>query len=241
MYMLCKSCEKEIPENHTVCTFCGTAAVDVLKNKQSKKRSKRKNKHNVTYIKDKQKQSKLKKEEQEEKSISDTSAVQTESEVREILFDGTEIVGKDEQLPQADNSRTLPESSGIMYEVAEELYRREKTASEIEALCRPPFKKVFDEKRLEELNRQATERTRILVSSAAGSGRTDLTTGKAFLMQLLLFVPIVNIISAIFLSFGKNTNLNIRAYARAFMIWCMILMTVALIYLLIHSGLISLN
>lgn len=235
--MLCKSCENEIPENRTVCAFCGTEAVDVPKNKQSKKRSKRKNKHNVTYAKDKRKQAELKKEQKEESNIPEVSAVQTETEMRENLFDGTEIVGKDEQLPQADNSRTLPESSGIMYEVAEELYRRERTASEIEALCRPPFKKVFDEKRLEELNRQATERTRTLVSSAADSGKKELTTGKAFLIQLLLFIPIVNMIAAIFLSFGKGTNLNIRAYARAFMIWCMILMTAALIYLLIHSEL----
>ena len=73
---------------------------------------------------------------------------------------GMASVKKDSDLPKANNQHILPAASGIVYEIAEELYCREKTAAEIEALCQPPFRKVFDSQRMEQLDRQATEETR---------------------------------------------------------------------------------
>ncbi len=249
--MLCKNCEREIPKNHTVCAYCGTAAVDILKNKQAKKTAKKQNKtnkHTVNKNK-KEKPDVLNKEisvndkqnKTEDSSAPSPGTLTIINETAENVPDGTEIVGSDDELPKPDNTHTLPESSGIMYEIAEELYRREKTASEIEALCQPPFKKVFDQKRIDELNRQASERARILVSSdsedIASTEKTEkslnqnpITTGSAFLIQLLLFIPIINIAAAIFFSFGKNVNINIRSYTRAFIIWCVIFMALALVY-----------
>ncbi len=175
---------------------------------------------------------------------------------------GTEYVLTDAELPQPDNRHTLPESSGIIYEIAEELYRQEKTATEIEALCRPPFKKVFDPRQIEELNRQALEQMRVIVSDASAGqaevsapvpdekqdGREaagnavpevpremrSVSTATAFLLQLLLFIPGINMIAAILFSFVKGVNMNIKAYTRAFIIWNVILFSAALTMFIIY-------
>lgn len=155
---------------------------------------------------------------------------------------GAEYVKTDSELPQADNRRTLPDSSGILYEIAEELYRKEKTASEIEALCQPPFKKVFDEKQIERLDRQVKKDTLRLVASAKeDSVRTPvkdsvpneekpISTAKALIVQFLLFVPVINIAAAFIFSFKKGINKSIRAYGRGFLIWLACFMTGALVW-----------
>lgn len=151
----------------------------------------------------------------------------------------TAVVAADSELPQPDNCHVL-EDTGIIYEVAEELYRREKTAAEIEALCQPPFRKVFDENRLRQLDRQAEARTRELVGSAADSTAPDsaqkgehqpLSTATAFFTQLLLMLPGVNLVYALVLSFNARANRSKRAFCRAFLVWTVLAMTAALGFL----------
>ena len=137
------------------------------------------------------------------------------------------------------------DGTGIIYEIAEELYRREKTQSEIEALCRPPFKKVFSPDETERLDREADERTHQLLSAASKANAHELTflpdgvytdgekpvsTTTAFLIQLILMLPVVNIAAAMLFSFGKKSNRNIKAYGRAFLIWTVVFMTLLLGY-----------
>ncbi len=302
MFMLCKKCERVIPENQTVCSYCGTSALDILPDTEGKrnnsqysnrKRNRKKNKrNNITKINpsiiledeaktpaenpDKMPQEFKPEMEPPKPSVPEITAVPPEqpSETtspppqpeiipqnpepqRDSVVDtisDIERVSHNNELPKIDNKRKLPEASGIIYEIAEELYLKEKTESEIEALCQPPFKKVFSEKQLKQLDEQAKERARNLVSSTVtepepksvppekrepiteiniseNNQNKSITTAGAFLLQLSLFVPIVNIITAIFFSFGKTQNTNIRSYTRAFLIWCIIFMTAALVYL----------
>lgn len=156
---------------------------------------------------------------------------------------GTEYVKSDSDLPKADNQHTLPDAAGIVYEVAEELYCREKTAAEIEALCQPPFRKVFDAQQMERLDRQAAEATRRLLSewtdgtetAPVASANTDdqqpVSFAQAFGLQTLLMIPVVNVAAALLLGFRKCGNANVKACCRAFLLWLVLLMTVALGFL----------
>ena len=283
--MLCKSCEKEIPENQTVCLNCGTSAlapetaVESPQKKRAKKRGRKKNRTepevSLTVLEKEKEQStvssetavttnkssdsantdsKLIPETDEEVSMpvlqyqsADTEPVNEENVFSPVEREhtvyiplGTQYVKLDNELPKADNKHTLPESSGIIYEIAEELYKKEKTASEIEALCQPPFKKVFDRKQIEQLERQAEEKTRRMLLSTTDETEhgektagfvkeyKPLSTAKAFFTQLLLLLPLVNIVTALVFSFGKKTDPNIRAYNRAFLIWTTIALLSAL-------------
>ena len=288
--MLCKKCERVIPENQTVCSYCGTSAVDILSDGEksnknnnqysNRKRNRKKNKrNNITHINDAIKTEpaqstaespdkmpqKIKPEIETPQNMPEIPVAPTEQPQPEIPKPPAELpkdievdtlseierVEKDSELPKADNKRTLPDSSGIMYEIAEELYMKEKTASEIEALCQPPFKKVFSEKQIEQLNEQAKEKARTLASSTITEPEIEVkpepeivpekqetdnkqnpsvTTAGAFLLQLVFLIPIVNIITAMCFSFGKKANISLKSYSRAFLIWCIIIMSAALVY-----------
>ena len=301
--MLCKNCEKVIPDDETVCSYCGTSALDIQsKNGNTKKdiakysnrkRNRKKNKrNNITNINEtrlidtesakpateplcnmpqefkpeleppqttpemppsqsEQPQSPPPLQQPEITKppvMPQNDIADTETDNSDVVF-GIERVKRDSDLPKPDNKHTMSDSTGIVYEIAEELYRKEKTASEIEALCQPPFKKVFSQKQIEELNRQAEEKTRSLVSSTVEPEKKEtkpepqpqiieppkeqnpISTAKAFLLQLVLFVPVVNIITALIFGFRKNSNLNMKAYSRAFCIWCVIVMAVSLVYI----------
>ncbi|MDD6489902.1 MAG: hypothetical protein PUG48_08840 [Clostridia bacterium] len=299
--MLCKNCENVIPDDETVCSYCGTSALDIQnKNGNTKKeynsnrkRNRKKNRrnnvsdingtgfNNTESVKSTAEPlcnmpQKFKPELEPPQNTPEMPPSQTEqpqnpppppqpeitkppvtpqndmtdTEINDSdVMSGIERVKRDSDLPKPDNRHTMSESTGIVYEIAEELYRKEKTASEIEALCQPPFKKVFSQKQIEELNRQAEEKTRTLVSSTVEPEKKEtkpepepkiieppkeqspISTSKAFLLQLVLFVPIVNIITALIFGFRKNSNLNMKAYSRAFCIWCVIVMAVSLVYI----------
>lgn len=153
---------------------------------------------------------------------------------------GNEYVRTDAHPPCA--VKETPPASGIIYEIAEELYRREKTASDLEALCQPPFRRVFTESQLSRLDRQAQERTQTLVDNARAAGTTcsnaeeasspkqKLSTSSAFWLQLLLMLPGINLIAALVLSFRKKADPNKKAYSRAFLIWTSLFLSVALVF-----------
>lgn len=139
-------------------------------------------------------------------------------------------------IPESKYTRVLSDS-GIIYEIAEELYMREKTASEIEALFDPPFSKGFDAEEIVELDRRSEENARILaekrraeLSSANIAQAKPISTSTAFVIQSLMLVPVLNIVASIFLSFRKKGNVNIKAFCRAYMIWTSIIMTLALVF-----------
>ena len=162
-------------------------------------------------------------------------------------------VGYDEQLkPEeepapADNDlfshsdkRRSFHSQGIVYDVAEELYIRERTRMDIESLCHPPFRKVFDSETAVQLDRKADERTRRLFSEIRSElkkkkkkpepPQKTLSTAKAVVLQLLFLLPVVNILSAIVLSFVPLADKSIRSYARGYIILSSVFLTAALIY-----------
>lgn len=114
---------------------------------------------------------------------------------------------------------------GVVYEVAEELYFREKEAMENSAYEEPPFHRVFDEQGIEKLDEEYYERKygkkRRHRRNRAASG--ELTAAKAFLMQLVFMVPVINIITAASISFRKEASRELKAYSRALAIWSVIL------------------
>lgn len=149
---------------------------------------------------------------------------------------------------ESDNRhpRSLPHSSGIVYEVAEELYRKEKTASEIEALCQPPFCKVFDRSQKEKLDLQASEKTNTLISNLLSAEKQaqpekaepdicrPLSTGSALMMQLIFLLPGVNLIAAMVYAFRPRANRNKKACSRAFLLCTLFGMTAALGFFAFH-------
>ncbi len=158
---------------------------------------------------------------------------------------GAEYVKTDRELPKAANIHTMS-SSGIIYEIAEELYRKEKTASEIEALCQPPFKRVFDKEQIEKLDMEAKEKTRTLIANISDpepssslkqeipKDKAPISTASAFLIQLLFFIPVINLVTAFYYSFSKNSNYNKKAYSRAFLIFSLIFMAGALVFFAVY-------
>lgn len=135
--------------------------------------------------------------------------------------------------------------SGIMYEIAEELYMKEKMQSEIEAYSQPPFKKVFDESNTSALDREAKNRTRRLAEAALAASTKEpaflpddgysetnkpIDTRTAFLLQLVFMIPVVNIVTALYFAFFKNTNKNIRSFSRGIVIWAAVFMALLFVY-----------
>ncbi len=153
---------------------------------------------------------------------------------------GYEYVRTDGELPFPDNRRTMPEASGIIYEIADDLYRREKTATEIEALAQPPFRRVFDRNRIKELDRQAKAEAETLLSVPAdtakaheqekGTEKKPFTTARAFLLQLVFMIPVINLVTALVLSFGRSGDASVRAYSRGFVIWSAVFLSAALCF-----------
>lgn len=140
-------------------------------------------------------------------------------------------------------------ASGIVYEIAEELYMREKTMSELEAMCSPPFHKVFTEEQRGELDSSASMRSKRIAGSISRASSTQpvflpedgytsrdrpLSTAQAFFTQLLMVIPVVNIGAALVLAFSRRSNFNLRAIGRGFLIWSVILMTAALGFFAFH-------
>ena len=167
------------------------------------------------------------------------------SEAKEV-FGGS--VSTDIKLDK-DEPVAVPDGSGIVYEVAEELYRKEKTQAELEALCRPPFTKVFTENQKVTLDKEAEDRTKRLVSAAAQAQAKDPTylpdglyeesdkpigTATAFLLELVMLVPVLNVIAAIIYSFMGKTNKNIRAFSRGFLIWSVLSLLAVSAYLAVY-------
>ena len=137
-------------------------------------------------------------------------------------------VGYDEQLkPEeepapADNDlfshsdkRRSFHSQGIVYDVAEELYIRERTRMDIESLCHP-LSEIRSEFNKDEKKPEPPQKT--------------LSTAKAVVLQLLFLLPVVNILSAIVLSFVPLADKSIRSYARGYIILSSVFLTAALIY-----------
>ncbi len=104
---------------------------------------------------------------------------------------------------------------GIIYEVAEELYFREKEAAE-RSVEEPPFHRVFDEQSIERLNDEYYERR---YGKKRRRRNGELTTARAFLLELMLMIPVINVITAAVLSFREQRTGSIKACARAYTIW----------------------
>lgn len=136
-------------------------------------------------------------------------------------------------------------ASGIVYELAEELYRREKTMTELEALCQPPFHKQFTPAQQDRLDRESEERTGRLLAAAAKaavkepvflpdreSDETEkaLSVPEVFLMQLILLLPVVNVIAASVWAFSGRSDRNRRSFGRAFLLWTGIVLTAVLLF-----------
>lgn len=246
--MLCKPCEQEALENTTVCPRSKSAVskADPTEAKQQRRLPESKAEtcpDALTYRfqpeTEPPEQSFSPKQAPEPLLKPDTPS-EPAAERHVYVPVGKEYVRTDKNPPTS--MKETPPASGIIYEIAEELYRREKTASDLEALCQPPFKRVFTDDQLTRLDRQASERTRTLVAHAAAaqpfSGKPeendrtghDLSTSSAFWLQLMLMLPGVNLIAALVLSFRKRADPNKKAYSRAFLIWTSMFLSAALVF-----------
>ncbi len=140
-------------------------------------------------------------------------------------------------------------ASGIVFEIAEELYMREKTLSELEAMCSPPFHKVFSKSEKGELDSSARMRSKSIARSISRASQGEpvflpedgytsmdrpISTVQAFFAQFIMFVPVVNIIAALMFAFSRRSNYNFRAIGRGFLIWSVIIMTAALGFFAFH-------
>ena len=144
-----------------------------------------------------------------------------------------------EYIQSEDNSETGSKqeypspSEGIVYDVAEELYRREKIAARLQSLCRPPFKKIFDQEMLMRLDRQADEKTKQLLTAPSkqktGSER-PISTISAVGLLLLMMLPLLNLPAILWFSFSKNSNQNVKAFSRAYLFWSALLIAAAAVY-----------
>lgn len=138
------------------------------------------------------------------------------------------------------------EGSGIIYEIAEELYLREKTLARLEALCAPPFEKRFTSSQKNTLDDEADERLDRLTRAAAKKQRTltflpegtfeeenkPISTLQAFILQFVMLIPALNIIFAGVLLLLPHTNQSIRSFCRALLIWSGIVLLILFIYLI---------
>lgn len=172
-----------------------------------------------------------------QKIVPDTSQNDVSAPAPELEY--SEIGGcTDDAIENGQGAGNSPLScSGIIYEIAEELYVREKTASELEALFDPPFHKNFSSEELADLDRHSEENARTIAAGRNDSvfgkraaGTRPITTSTAFILQSVMLVPILNIVAALFLAFRSDGSINIKAYCRAFLIWAAIIMTSALIF-----------
>lgn len=174
-----------------------------------------------------------------------------EEKSREDICTGKveEYDGENDIYSYSDYRRCF-QSCGIVYDIAEEIYRLERTRTEIEALEQPPFRKVFDSETLDRLNTQADEQTRKLYSvkyhsenvaeqtedeSEPETQKPNFSTLKALGLQILFLIPLVNIFSAMALSFGARTDKSIRAYARGYMILSSVFISAALGYIIFSA------
>ena len=236
----------------------GTAALDTEDNTAvpaRKQKSRRKNKNRAdTYALEKGKNPE--KSINEEKNgciITDNPDIDKKSEEEipaetgenEISFGGSIIT---EAGHSPEKNRHVPETEGIVYEIAQELYQREKTQAELEALCAPPFHKEFSESEKIQLDRKAENRTRRILRNA-GANSAELTflpdglyeesdrpikTSDAFLMQFIMMIPVINVVGAVFFAFSSGKNKNIRSFCRAFLIWTILFMSALLIALALY-------
>ncbi len=121
---------------------------------------------------------------------------------------------------------------GVEYEIAEELYIREKTEAENDERAAPPFHKVFDEQTRQRLDTQFRQRQNVGYGSNYGTAGepygSGITTARAFALQFVLMLPVINLITALFLSFRRKTAPSVKAYCRGFTIWTSLFLSAAL-------------
>ena len=186
-----------------------------------------------------------------------------------VSDDMIEYVGIQKQEPPADGepqqTLTVPEhiaegfssdtisgrpphrpTDGLIYEIAEELYIKEKTAAELEALAKPPFHQNFDEDKKTSLDREAVHRTRRVIAAAGEAAyqpcflpeavyednAKPLDTRQALLAELLMLIPFVNIAAAVLIAMNPSMNESLRSFCRAFLLLLGIVLTVMAGYLI---------
>lgn len=239
-----KICDKENINYPTDGTAAVAARMPII---VGEKKGRRKRKSSaVTYTADKEKNIDKASGEVTEESASpeENESVGSGQPQPECLFgEGitTEVEPEEKPVP-------VPQTEGIVYEIAEDLYRREKTQAELEALCQPPFHKKFTDGEKYELDRESEEQTRHLLNSAREQigepaflpeGLYDerdkpISTAAAFRMMIFLLIPGVNIIAAVYYSFASAANRNKRAMSRAFLLGSLLVMSVLLIMLTVY-------
>ena len=57
------------------------------------------------------------------------------------------------------------------------------------------------------------------------------TTASTFVLQLLLMLPVINLVAALVYAFRPNATPHKKAYCRAFLIWMTLLLSAALVFL----------
>lgn len=128
--------------------------------------------------------------------------------------------------PQDDRPKPkLHETAGIIYEVAEMLYLKETEAAKVKE--EPPFRKELSEEDIkaieENAQKQKSELETVVQEAAVSPEIPTVKTSGAFGFLLVLCIPLVNLFVDIVLIGRKKTNPNYRAFAKANLIWSLIL------------------
>ncbi|MGN0536826.1 MAG: hypothetical protein ACI4M3_02480 [Acutalibacteraceae bacterium] len=120
--------------------------------------------------------------------------------------------------PQNDrNIKSLHETEGIIYEVAEMLYLKETEATKDKD--EPPFHKEFSEKDITVIKQNAEKQQNETETPPKNPKTPVIKTGGTFWFLFALWIPVVNLIVDIVFIANKKLNANYRTFAKAHLIW----------------------
>lgn len=113
--------------------------------------------------------------------------------------------------------KSLHETEGIIYEVAEMLYLKETEAAKNKD--EPPFHKELSEEDIMTIKQNAEMQKSENESITPPVSDVSVKTGGAFWFLFALFMPVVNLIVDIVFIGNRKLNPNYRAFAKAHLIW----------------------
>ena len=190
--------DKELQKSKDICKSCGTSAIDISASEMLTEDT-------FSYTGNNTYSAGIPYSELTGQQKKRTAVFSKFPPKRSTIPEGVEYVLYDSDLPPCDNERALPTSSGILYEIADELYRNEQSAARLTADEPPPFKKGFDKKHHEKHFVKTEE-----------SIRKPLNTSLSFLIQLMFLIPIFNVIFALFSDIMScfHRNFYYRSYVQ---------------------------
>lgn len=210
--MYCKKCEKPISDGRTLCDKC-TAEDSLAISRRGKKKD---------GVKPLEFPAQHTTEESSQTQDNQDNNIHTKSNVTVLT-------------PKSDKQNSkLYETEGIIYEIAEALYLSETEQAQAEAALEPPFRKELTDTERENIKQNIKEN----ISQEISLSDTTVKTSGAFWFQLVMMIPLINLITALVIGTRRKSNPNYRAFARANLIWYLIgcIAAAAIIAVIMYLG-----